>query len=278
MSYLRRMIPGSLKKSLRNIYYSLIDILDRLMKRDSLIPPRAMIFVGDGDFEKTGQQFLQHFVELAGLRPDDRVLDVGCGIGRMAIPLTGYLSPRGEYWGFDIVKMGIHWCQRHISTKFKNFHFLHVDIYNRTYNPSGKIQARDFKFPYEPNYFDFVFLTSVFTHMLPADMENYLLEIARVLKPEGKYLITFFLLNEESERLMHAGQSSLDFRYKLDGCRTIDLNNPEAAIAYDEGEIKDLFKRLGLELLEPVGYGAWCKRDVFLNYQDIIIGKKQGIS
>ena len=41
---------------------------------------------------------------------------------------------------------------------------------------------------------DVAFLTSVFTHMLPEDVEHYLDELARVLKPGGRTLITWFLL------------------------------------------------------------------------------------
>jgi len=51
-----------------------------------------MTFIGDGDFEQAGQVFKNYFIELADLRPSDKVLDVGCEIGRMAIPLTSYLS------------------------------------------------------------------------------------------------------------------------------------------------------------------------------------------
>ena len=55
-----------------------------------LMPPESEMFPGNAsNFEKAGQEFLGHFKELGGLKPDDRVLDVGCGIGRMAI----YLSP-----------------------------------------------------------------------------------------------------------------------------------------------------------------------------------------
>jgi len=59
-----------------------------LGKRNPLIPPRHLIFIGDGDYENTGKEFLHYFVKLAGLKPDDKVLDIGCGIGRMAVPLT----------------------------------------------------------------------------------------------------------------------------------------------------------------------------------------------
>jgi len=270
-SFLLRLIPEFLKPTLKKFYWSYVD---RLKARRSMIPPESMNFVGGGDFTKIGEEFNNYFIELANLQPNDRVLDVGCGIGRMAIPLTNYLSKEGEYWGFDIVKKGIEWCQSRISSKFSNFHFQHSDVYNKFYNPDGKVQAQNFQFPFEDESFDFVFLTSVFTHMLPPDLENYMCEISRVLKTEGKCLITFFLLNEESENLIHSGLSTIDFQYNIQGCLTNDENNPEGAIAYNEEFALGLFRKYGLEIAQPIHYGSWCKRDTFLTYQDLIIATK----
>lgn len=273
-----RFIPKYLKPFLRKIYYFPIDVVEGLMGRDSMIPPRSMIFIGGGDFAKTGQEFKNYFVELANLQPNDRVLDVGCGIGRMAIPLTNYLSQEGEYWGFDIVKSGIEWCNSRISPRFRNFHFQHIDDYNKFYNPNGKVRTRDFQFPFDDGIFNFVFLTSVFTHMLPADVENYLSEIARVLKTGGKCLITFFILNEESENLIRSGRSTLDFRYKTNDCLTVDENDPEVAIAYSEKNVISLFEKYGLKIAQPIRYGSWCGRRDFLTYQDLIVATKNHLN
>lgn len=263
-------------RSWERISYVPLDAIDRMNGRGSMIPPRSMIFTGGGDFEKIGLEFKGYFTDLAGLQPSDKVLDVGCGLGRMAVPLTNYLSESGEYWGFDIVRRGIEWCEGHISRSYPNFHFQHSNVYNQHYNPEGRVRAHDFRFPFEDGCFDFVFLTSVLTHMLPIDVENYLSEISRVLKLGGNCLTTFFLLNDESERLIQCGLSTLDFSQEIQGCLTTDIDDPEIALAYREAWVLDLLERHALRMKEPVHYGSWCGRDVSLSYQDVIIATKVG--
>jgi SAM-dependent methyltransferase len=268
------------KRIIRGAYYSAIDIKERLLgQRDQFTPPKKLrAFIGinnEKDFKSVGDEFFKYFVEFGELKPYERVLDVGCGIGRMAVPLTRYLNEKGSYEGFDIYSDGINWATKSITQKFPNFHFKFVDIQNKSYNPKGKIKAMDFRFPYGNESFDFVFLTSVFTHMLPKDLENYLSEISRVLKTNGRCLITFFLLDEESMRLVEAGQSGMNFKYVLaEGLRTIDDKEPENALAYDEKTVRVLYEKYGLTIEEPIRYGCWSSRQKCLSLQDIVIARK----
>lgn len=239
-----------------------------------MIPPRRLDFVGGTNYRGVGLEFRDLFVRYGGLKPEHRVLDVGSGIGRMAAPLTGYLAATGEYQGFDIVKKGVEWSQKHITPRFPNFHFLHSDVKNEFYNPGGMYDASSYRFPYEDGSFDFVFLTSVFTHMFPADLEHYLEEITRVLKKGGTSFITMFLLNEESQKLIQQGRSTQNFAYELEGCVTANPNNPEASLAFDEGYVRAVFDKSNLSIREPIHRGAWCGRKEFLSYQDIVIATK----
>jgi len=175
------------------------------------MPPERLIRkIGPGDFRIIGNEFFHHFVTKGGLRPDAHVLDVGCGCGRMAIPLTRYLTS-GSYEGFDASRVLVAWCQDNITPNYPNFRFQHVDVLNQAYNSSGKIRPSELRFPYGDGSFDFVFLCSVFTHMLALDLEHYISEITRVLKDEGTSFITFFLLNAESEQLLTEKRSSEKF-------------------------------------------------------------------
>ncbi len=110
--------------------------------------------------------------------------------------------------------------------------------------------------------------------MLPADLENYLSEISRVVKHNGKCLFTFFLLNSESINLIKSNRSSLNFKYTIEGCLTVDEKIPEVAIAYDEEFVIRLLEKYGFTIVQPIRYGSWCKRENFLSYQDMIIATK----
>ncbi|MGH2813232.1 MAG: class I SAM-dependent methyltransferase, partial [Actinomycetota bacterium] len=231
-----------------------------------------MIFVGGGDFRKIGEEFFTYFVELGELKPNARVLDIGCGVGRMARPLTRYLSADGSYEGFDIVPSGIEWCREKICVRFPNFRFQVADIYNQVYNPRGSTPAEKYEFPYDSEHFDLAFATSVFTHMLPDAVENYLRETHRVLKPNGTCLTTFFLQNAETESLR--GTALLDFRSEGDGYRTVDATRPEEAVAYEENDARSMFERCALEVIEPIRYGSWSGRPDPLSLQDIVVARR----
>jgi SAM-dependent methyltransferase len=241
---------------------------------DKVLPPKSLQrFVG-GAYEEVGTEFLDYLVQLCGLQPGDAVLDVGCGSGRMALPLTGYLNSEGRYAGFDISEKAIAWCQEHITRPHPNFDFEVADIYNSLYNPKGKYQSLDFRFPYADESFDVVFLTSVFTHMFPPDVDHYLDEIARVLKPGGRSLCTFFLLNEESLALIAAGKGTHNFKHERPGYRTIHEKREEEGIAFPEAFIRELYGKRGLNVREPLRYGSWCGRTEHMSFQDVVIAEK----
>jgi len=65
---LARWIPHSMKPPLKEGYHLLIDVIEKLKGRDSMTPPRSMIFVGAGDFGLIGQELKRYFSALANVR------------------------------------------------------------------------------------------------------------------------------------------------------------------------------------------------------------------
>lgn len=247
------------------------DIVSRAVRGQLHLPPYWLRDVGPEDFSAVGLEFLDYAVELGRLKPGGRVLDIGCGCGRMALPLAAYLDREALYVGLDVAADSIQWCQQHITPRFPNFHFYSIDLYNERYNPLGRYLAREYVFPFKAQAFDFVLLASVFTHLLPDDCANYLREIARLLRPRGAALATFFLLNESQARLARDGLNHFDFQVRFGPCRTTDERVPERAVAYDEAYLGQIIQQSGLKIVEPVRYGTWSGRGDGLSFQDMVI-------
>jgi SAM-dependent methyltransferase len=240
------------------------DAADRVRGRhDPLVPPRRLQFVGAGDFAATGDEFLRHLTDLAGLNPASDVLDIGCGIGRIARPLASYLTT-GTYAGFDVDPRGIAWCAERYPVE--RFRFTLADLHNARYNPAGTASARDYRFPYEDDRFDVAVMTSVVTHLQAPEAEHYLAESLRVLRPGGRLLATFFLLDADSRAALRAGRTTIPFPIDNEEAKmaVADPDLPEEAVAFDERWVRE---RLDVRSIDP---GTW-RGTPGRSYQDIVI-------
>jgi len=229
-----------------------------------------------GKMRKTdlGELYLNYFKKYGGIKPDSSVLEIGCGVGRMALPLTGFLNSNGSYHGTDTVDKTVDYCSEHITTRFPNFKFIFSDIYNKMYNPGAKYLGSNYKLPFEDGTFDFIFLTSVFTHLVLNDTKNYLNEISRVLKQGGKCLITYFLINDEIRERIESGKSRFNFGHKFKGFLSQSKETPESAIAYEESLIRKIYRKNNLSIEEPIYFGQWSGLQNTLDQQDIVVASK----
>ena len=260
--FLKQLIPLPVRVKIKWARAAVEDMLSGPLP--ARVPPRRKTFIGGGDFVTVGDDFLKQ-LEAQGLRPDMKVLDVGCGQGRMARPLVDYLDG-GTYDGFDIVRAGIAWCQTHYSD-VPHFTFHHANVKNERYNKGGDVAAKNYVFPYPDDHFDVVFLTSVFTHMFKEDVENYLSEIHRVLKPNGRSLITWFIMRDE------ATATDLDFNHAYDAVTWTTLkSNPEAALAFDKDFVLGLYEKSGFSSPQ-IHQGRWATKGG-RSYQDMVSADK----
>ncbi|ALG73374.1 methyltransferase [Azospirillum thiophilum] len=236
------------------------------------VPPSELHFIGDGDFRAIGAEFLRHFVRLGGLRPYHRVLEIGCGVGRMAMPLTQYLE--ASYDGIDIVLDGIRWCAATITPAYPEFRFHHLDIANGLYNPDGRIEGETATLPFKAGVYDFVILTSVITHLRTADTERYAAEIARVLKPGGRCFLSLFLADATARTGIAKGTARPAFRDGPEVELLADPEHPNAAIAYDEAFLIDRFAARGLRPARAIAHGHWSGQREAENFQDLLVLEK----
>lgn len=258
----------------RKIIFSPVDIFNTVTGvRQKYEPPKGDIYTGSGDFVAQGVHQLELLKEHIHLRPEDSVLDIGSGIGRTAMALTGYMNINGSYEGFDVVEKGVRWCNRKIKKDFPNFNFIYVPLKNDLYN-NRKREAQNFKFPYEDNSFDKVFLFSVFTHMSVKEIAHYLCEIKRVLKPGGLCLSTFFIYSSQNEEMI-ASHSDFAFSVKQGNYRLMSNEVKSANMALKDELLDELIMKSKLEKIKTIE-GFWKQSIVknhFNYFQDIVILK-----
>ncbi len=249
-------LPASWRLFARWLVYLPQDMFTSLLTSKPLLaPPRRLIFTGAGDFLHMGELFLEDFKVKKLIQQDSSVLDIGSGIGRIAIPLTSYLD-HGKYEGFDIMKPGIRWCQKNITTRFPQFRFTQVALSNDLYRNSGH-SASQFVFPYPDAHFDLAIATSVFTHMLPEEVMRYMEEIHRVLKTGGQAYLTFFILNSTSSEQMKRKGNEFHFQYDHGTFRLMNEEVKSANVAYDEDHVFNTMIPPGKFKIESVEYGTW---------------------
>ncbi len=209
------------------------------------------------------------------LPPDARILDLGCGFGRIAMALAKRLGPEARYFGLDPNAEGLDWAQRHITPQHPNFTFRRIDIKSLPYNPTGSVNGSDFRFPFEDGSLDLVFMISVLTHVDLATVETYARESARVLKPEGRLVSTIFMLDEEVDRLLAAGKGRFKMAAPFGPSRVENPKNPELAIAHPRDMVLDILRQAGFAQSDLFN-GSWSGRTSAspMDFQDLMIASR----
>jgi SAM-dependent methyltransferase len=236
------------------------------------LPAHLLHGVGPGDFWAVGHHTVGLLERLADLRPTERVLDIGSGLGRVAWPLAQVLDENSTYDGFDTLALYVDLCGNSLGLDPRRFRFHHFDLQSSLYNPTGKVRSEDFRFPWSDGAFTLAIATSLFTHLTPEAATHYLREIARTLSSGGRLYATFFVLDEQSRSLMSERPTDPDFRVSFAEGMYADAQNPEAAVAFDAQWLLQTFIDAGYKI-EQYSPGSW-RRSVGAEYQDVVVASK----
>lgn len=261
------VLPVKWRFVFRRIVFLPQDLFTASSRKKLMVPPKGLMFIGGGDFVETGKRLAGRLRQHVGLNSKSKVLDIGCGIGRLARALTFEIKEPGFYEGFDVVKTGIDWCKKNISTQYSNFNFKLALLQNDLYTDEGG-EASLFVFPYKDNTFDIAIATSLFTHMLPDEVEQYLKETFRVLDKGGFLYATFFCGELEQKR-----NDVYDFKFKYNGYALMNNQVKRANVLYDPTYLANMFNKTGFEV-ETFVQGRWSNPKAE-DLQDTYILKKR---
>ena len=195
---------------------------------------------------------------ITDLQPDDNILDIGCGVGRLAYGLYGWF--KGEYVGTDIMTDAIEYCKK----TFPRYQFIHMDIESPYYNPEGAMRSNEFDLPFQDESFDLVVLFSVYTHMLPDTFDRMTAEVQRVLRSRGRCFATFFIIDNKTDKAIFTLKHPVN-----EICWVESQESPESVVGYTHDFIQNTFSSFGLRIKEEYP-GSWTGKSG-LGLQDQIL-------
>jgi SAM-dependent methyltransferase len=211
-----------------------------------------------GAFESAAADCRGQLLAWSALAREGTVVDLGCGPGAMALALAGDLAPAARYIGIDVHAPSIAWCRRRFAgdSRFRFELAPVVSAYGR-----GAVAIADYRLPAVDGAAGLVLAKSLFTHLSEPEARRYLAEIARILSPGGRALVTAFLFGTNLVPAFPFGDARFRWRVK---------SRPAAATAFArpawEGMVRDAGLRIEQEIpgFYPGNEERISGQDVFL--------------
>lgn len=182
--------------------------------------------------EKEAKRLVEHF----NCNLNSRVLDIGCGLGRLPIGIIRIIGEI-DYTGIDVDNTSINWCKRFIGKYHPSFKFHHINVYNERYNNKGIKIDRDFRFDLTDSSVDIIYLFSVFSHTTEEDMRIYLKEFNRILNENGFIFFTAFVEENVPEITFNPANYS------------ITCSGPLHIVRYNNDYISSIIREYGFTIV-----------------------------
>ena len=262
---IRRIVPSTATLSYNTVFKILGYVNDKLIfflipEFRSLPPNHLRVRVGVGNklFNNQAHCLMSGYnfwIDLFARRIctlSSNITEIGCGYGRKAIHLKNYSMQgekfNGSYHGVDIDSELLANARKKFESA-PEFSFQLSPHASKTYSADGLTNASKIsescRIDRKDNSQDLVFSTSLFTHLLEAELLNYVSESFRILKPGGTMQMNIFLYEflEESGNL----GSRFNFKHNLGNSLIESTKFPEAAVAYKGDYLVGLCKGVGFK-------------------------------
>jgi ubiquinone/menaquinone biosynthesis C-methylase UbiE len=176
-------------------------------------------------------QLRQVTVELAGVKLGDTVLEVGCATGSLTLAAKKAAGPNGRVFGIDIIPGMIEASKKKAAETNEEIDFREASIAD---------------LPFGNNFFDVVLSSFMIFHMSEETRRKGILEVQRVLKPGGCWLILDLSLPTQKFQRMIA-ESILGFSANEDLRGLIPVLESAGFTSVEYGTAK--FRIFGLSLI-----------------------------
>ncbi len=201
---------------------------------------------------------------LGVLAETDDVLDIGCGPGAMVPEIARRLGPGRRYVGFDVHEPSIRWCRSNFGGD-QRLSFKLAAVASPYGSRSG-LPSGDYRFPFEDSAAGLILAKSVFTHLFEEDTRHYLKEIRRTLKPGRAAIVTAFLFEPRTRRIL-ASRTGFPV-WRRPAALALDLR-PTSGVAYERAFFLEMVEGAGLRVQwMSAGYFPGAAR---LTGQDILL-------
>ncbi len=248
-------------------------LADLRKQPDEFFPPAEMMkIIGSPDREHyllVIEQLFDDLYRIGRIDADSRVLDLGCGCGRMALPFLDLID-QGSYRGIDVWPEGIDWCREHLTQRNPLFRFDLLQADNNYYFDSENDQVNRFQLEQiGGDEIDFAFAISVFTHLNPEDSQSYLDEFSRVLRPGGRAYITAFIIDDEFFRFVEDTGRHKAVTKRGEGFYDA-YERQHYLCGYSLARWSGMIERAGLDVLS-YDVGSWARKPGARRYQDTFV-------
>jgi SAM-dependent methyltransferase len=132
--------------------------------------------VGEDEIQAAAEETRKILESSVGIGPDDIILEIGCGIGRVGRALAPVC---GQWIGCDVSPNMLEHARRRLEP-FANVKLIEVSGFDLRPVPDASV--------------DLVYCTVVFMHLDEWDRYNYIEEAYRVLRPGGRVFVDNFSL------------------------------------------------------------------------------------
>jgi ubiquinone/menaquinone biosynthesis C-methylase UbiE len=164
--------------------------------------------IGHGDFELIGRIELD-LLKMEGLQPEHTLVDLGCGVGRLAVHAVPSLIG-GSYIGIDISQTMLKRAKTRIAQAVPN------PPCNVTW-----IKQTTSRFNLPEKSVDMMCAFSVFTHMEHEDSYRYLKDALRIVKPLGRFIFSCLPLTLPCSKEIFLNSASLDLKTRWSYVRNV---------------------------------------------------------